>query len=148
MRGDLAEAAVLHALMRHGFLVLVPFSRFGPYDLVVETPRRDLVRVQVKSGRMRAGCVEFNCCGTDHGGGVGSYAGRADVFAVHVHETGDQFVVPVAEARASKMYLRVTAPANGQRAGVRFAADYRLEDWAARVAGGAATPASASAASA
>lgn len=147
-RGDLAEAAILHALMRDGFLVLVPFGRFGPYDLLAETPGGEFLRVQVKSGRLRAGSVEFNCCGTDHGRGVGSYVGRADAFAVHVHESGDQFVVPVPEARASKMYLRITAPANGQRSGVRSAADYRLEDWAARVTGGAATPASASAASA
>lgn len=130
--GDVAEAAVLHALTAAGLVVLTPFGRFGPYDLVVETAPGTFVRVQVKSGRIRNGCVEFNCCGTDHGRGVGSYAGRADVFAVHVHATGEQFVVPVAQARATRMYLRLTPPANNQVRGVRFARDHRLQDWVLR----------------
>ncbi len=132
-RGDVAEAAVLHTLTAAGMTVLTPFGRFGPYDLVVETAPGTFVRVQVKSGRVRAGCIEFNCAGTDHGSGRGSYAGRADVFAVHLHATGEQFVVPVAEARASKMYLRITPTRNGQAARVRMARDHRLGDWVASV---------------
>ncbi len=128
--GDVAEAAVLHALTAAGMLVLTPFGRFGPYDLVVETVPGTFVRVQVKSGRVRNGSVEFNCCGTDHGRGTGSYIGRADVVAVHVHETGEQFIVPVAEAKVSKMYLRLTPPANNQMRGIRFARHHRLADWA------------------
>ncbi|HEX6390835.1 MAG TPA: group I intron-associated PD-(D/E)XK endonuclease [Solirubrobacteraceae bacterium] len=131
-RGDIAEAAVLHALTAAGLLVLVPFGRFGPYDLVAEVSPGDFVRIQVKSGRVRNGCVEFNCCGTDHGNGPGSYAGRADVFAVHVHETGEQYVVPVDEAPTSKMYLRTRATANNQSANVRFAARYELKRWLSR----------------
>lgn len=131
--GDVAEAAVLHALTAAGLLVLTPFGRFGPYDLVAEVGPGRFVRVQVKSGRIRKGCVEFNCRGTDHGRGSGSYAGRADVFAVHVHETGGQYVVPVDEALASKMNLRITPPANNQRRGIRFADDYRLDAWIASV---------------
>lgn len=130
-RGDLAEAAVLSALAAGGLVVSIPFGRFGPYDLAAEGPS-GFVRVQVKSGRLRGGCVEFNCVGTDHGRGVGSYAGRADVFAVHVHATGAQYVVPVAEALKGKMYLRLRPTANNQRAGVRFADDFLLADWLER----------------
>lgn len=135
--GDVAEAAVLHALTAAGLPVLVPFGRFGPYDLVADVPD-GFVRIQVKSGRLRSGCVEFNCRSTDHGRGPASYAGRADVFGVHVAALGAQFVVPVADARASKMYLRVTPPANNQQRGVRLAADHTLDAW---VAGLALTPA-------
>jgi hypothetical protein len=127
LRGDIAEAAVLPALTAAGLLVLTPFGRFGPYDLVAKTMPGAFVRIQVKSGRLRGGCVEFNCRATDHGRGPGSYAGRADVFAIHVHETGDQYVVPMEEALASKMYLRVVPAANS----IRPAARYRLADWAA-----------------
>jgi hypothetical protein len=132
MRGDTAEAAILHALTRSGLLVLMPFGRFGPYDLVTEVSPGRFVRIQVKSGRLRGGCIEFNSRGTDHGRGPGTYSGRADVFAVHVHATGEQFIVSVAEATDSKTYLRVAAPANNQRLRIRYAADYRLEDWVAR----------------
>ena len=131
-RGDIAEAAVLHSLTAAGLLVLTPFGRFGPYDLVVETFPGAFVRIQVKSGRIRKGCVEFNCRGTDHGSGPSSYDGRADVFAVHVHATGEQFVVPVAEALAHKMNLRIVPAANNQRVNIRFAADYLLSNWVER----------------
>lgn len=138
--GDIAEAAVLHALTAAGLLVLTPFGRFGPYDLVAETAPGRFVRIQVKSGRFRNNCIEFNCCGTDHGRGRGSYVGLADVFAVHVRATGEQFVVPVDEACTSKMYLRLTEPANNQRAGVRFARDYRLADWAQAAVSSSSSP--------
>lgn len=125
---------MLKAFATAGFMVSIPFSRFGPYDLLVESPR-GFTRVQVKSGRLRNGCVEFNCVGTDHGRGPGSYAGRADVFAVHVHATGEDYVVPVDQATKGKMYLRLAPPANNQRLRVRFAGDHRLADWAAVAAG-------------
>ncbi len=130
-KGDLAEAAVLGAFAAADFIVSIPFSRFGPYDLAVETPS-GFVRVQVKSGRLRGGCVEFNCVGTDHGKGVGSYLNRADVFAVHVHATGEQYVVPVCEAPGGKMYLRQLPAANNQISRVRFARDYLLAGWVER----------------
>ncbi len=141
-RGDIAEAAVLHTLTAAGVPILLPFGRFGPYDLVAEPRPGEFVRIQVKSGRRRAGsgCVEFNCCATDHGNGRGRYAGRADVFAVHVHETADQFIVPVADARASKMYLRLSPTRNNQRANVRWAADHRVDLWLAEARAGRARP--------
>lgn len=130
-RGDLAEAAVLKSFAGADFVVAIPFGRFGPYDLAVETPS-GFFRVQVKSGRLRGACVEFNCVGTDHGQGVGSYAGRADVFAVHVHATGEQYVVPVSEAKKAKMFLRLEPTVNNQLRRVRFARDYLLSDWIER----------------
>ncbi len=130
-RGDLAEAAILHAFAASDLIVSIPFSRFGPYDLVVDTPS-GFVTVQVKSGRVRGGCVEFNCVGTDHGNGVGSYVGRVDVFAVHVHATGAQYVVPTSEATNSKPCLRLQPAANNQLSRVRHARDYRLADRVAR----------------
>lgn len=100
--GDTAEAAILASLTAAGLDVYLPFGRFGPCDLAVETAE-GFVRVQVKSGRLHGACVEFNCVGTDHGRGAGPYQGRADVFAVHVQETGAQYVVPVAEAMRTKL---------------------------------------------
>ena len=122
---------MLRTFAAAGLVVLLPFGRFGPYDLVVESAPGAFHRVQVKSGRVRNGCVEFNCASTDHGRGRSSYVGRADVLIVHVHETGEQYVVPVEEAPGSKMYLRVTPARNSQVMGVRRAEHYRLADWIA-----------------
>jgi len=88
-----------------------------------------MVRIQVKSGRLRKGCVEFNTHATDHGNGPQPYDGKADVIAVHLPEPDAVFVVPVDECGTAKGYLRLDKPRNNQKRGIRFAADYTLASW-------------------
>jgi PD-(D/E)XK endonuclease len=129
-RGNAAEAAVLAALARADILVLIPFGEGAAFDLAaVVPPDGDVVRIQVKSGRIRNGCVEFNTCSTDHGSGRGSYVGRAEVIAVHADDPQALFVVPVEACPTSKGYLRLEQPRNNQRRRVRLAADYEFERW-------------------
>ena len=132
-RGDLAEAAVLHALTEAGLLVLMPFGRFGPYDMVIDLPDGRLIRVQVKSGRVRAGCVMFNSCSTDHGRGRSVYDGKADVFAVHAPTADGVYVLDVAAATTRATTLRLEPTRNAQQRRIRFAADHTLKRWLARV---------------
>src|SRR4051812_25241292 len=93
-RGNAAEAAVLNALIRADLTVLVPFGDGSPYDLVVDTGH-DLIKVQVKCGRIRDNCIAFNSCGTDHGRGRQDYIGRADVFGVYAPQLDRVYIVPV-----------------------------------------------------
>ena len=132
MRGDVTEAAVLAALVRHGLRVLLPFSADEPYDLVVDAGGGAFVRVQCKTGRQRpGGTVEFNSFGTDHGRGAQSYEGRADVFGVYCPALDRVFVVPVEETARSKTHLRLTPARNGQERRVRYADDFGVAEWAA-----------------
>lgn len=130
----MAEATVLHALTTAGLLVLLPFGRFGPYDLVIDIPGGRLVRVQVKSGRVRDGCVIFNSCSTDHGRGRVDYVGRADVFAVHAPTADAVYVLDVADASTRACRLRLTPARNHQQQRIRYAADHTLERWLGRAA--------------
>ncbi len=133
-RGIAAETGIMHALARVGLYSLVPFGQAAAYDLAVPVPYSDrIIRVQVKCGRIRNNCVEFNACSTNHGRGTRPYTGRADVIAVYAPELGQSFVVPVAECPTSKGYVRLTPPRNNQRRRVRRAADYTLETWAESV---------------
>jgi len=129
-RGDAAEAVVLAALAEAGLAVWLPWSRSGPCDLLVESPAGRVVRVQVKCGRYRDGCVLSNSRSTDHGSGRRSYLGVVDVIAVHVPELRKQFVVPVELVQGFEVRLRVDPTRNGQVRRVRHARDHRLEDWA------------------
>jgi hypothetical protein len=132
MRGDVTEAAVLAALVRHGLRVLLPFSADEPYDLVVDAGGGAFVRVQCKTGRQRpGGTVEFNSFGTDHGRGAQSYQGRADVFGVYCPALDRVFMVPVEETARSKTHLRLRPARNGQERRVRYAEDFGVADWAA-----------------
>lgn len=130
-QGNAAGASVLQALIGAGLHVLVPFGGGLPFDLAAVAPDGNLVRLQVKSGRVRNGCVEFNSCSTDHGRGRQDYRGRADVIAVYVASLGQVFVVPVDDCPSYKGTLRLNAARNNQRRKIRFAEDYTLEAWAA-----------------
>jgi hypothetical protein len=129
MRGDVTEAAVFAALVRHGLSVLLPFCADEPYDLVDAGEGR-FVRVQCKTGRERpGGTVEFNSLSTDHGRGSRSYVGRADVVGVYCPALERVFMVPVAEATRSKTHLRVRPARNGQARRVRRAEDFDVARW-------------------
>src|SRR5262245_14027691 len=126
-RGNAAEAAVLSALVRARLIVLVPFGGGAPYDLMVDTGLEQ-IRVQVKCGRVRQECIEFNSAATDHGRGRQDYRGRADVFGVHAPELEQVFIVPVGDVARFRGYLRLTPTRNNQQRRVRYAGDYAVED--------------------
>jgi len=132
-RGNAAEAAVLNAFVRADLDVFLPFGDGTAYDMVVATGR-ELVRVQVKCGRIRKECIEFNSASTDHGRGRQDYRGRADVFGVYAHQLDRVYVVPVADCARLRGYLRCTPTRNNQQRGVRYAGDYAIEDWARSLA--------------
>ena len=133
VKGNAAEAAVMKAFVAAGLPVLMPFGGGSPYDLGVELSEGRLARVQVKTGRVRNGCVEFNACGTDHGRGQQSYEGRADLLAVYVEQLDRVFVVPVSDCPRYRGYLRLTPAANNQQRRVRSADEYSLDAWLASV---------------
>jgi PD-(D/E)XK endonuclease len=133
-RGNAAEAAVLAALVAADIPVLVPFGDGLPFDLAaVIPPDGEIVRIQVKSGRIRSGCVLFNSCSTDHGKGRRPYRELADVIAVYVRELGTLYIVPVDDCPGYVGSLRLDPPLNNQRIGVRFAHDHTLEAWLSRL---------------
>jgi hypothetical protein len=131
LQGNTAEAAVLHALSAAGLHVLLPFGGGLPFDLAAVLPSGEIVRIQVKAGRVRHGCVEFNSASTDHGRGQLHYRGRADVIAVHVPELNQTFMVPVDDCPISRGFLRLEPTRNNQQRRVRRAEHYSLEAWVA-----------------
>ena len=133
-RGNAAEAAVLAALAEADIPVLLPFGDGLSFDLAaVVPPDGKIVRIHVKSGRVRNGCVIFNTRSTDHGAGQRSYTGRADVIAVHVPDSHGLFVISVEECPLPQAALRLRDTRNNQRLRVRFAEDHTLEAWLSRL---------------
>ena len=128
-RGNLGEAAVLHAFVRTGFQVLQPFGEGHPYDLVVHVDDA-FIRVQCKTAWSRPGCLVFNAHATDHGHGQLSYEGRADVFGVYFPVNEQVYLVPVGRLR-TECRLRLVPTRNNQARRVRYAADYAIDRWSA-----------------
>jgi hypothetical protein len=58
--GDLSEVMVLAALVRAGYRVSIPFGENHRYDVIADDGAQ-LLRIQVKTGRLRGGAINFMC---------------------------------------------------------------------------------------
>jgi hypothetical protein len=128
--GDRSEAVVLAALVERGYLVAIPFGENHRYDLIADDGKR-LMRIQVKSGRLRGGAIRFSCCSTHQhrrNGPTASrpYFGQIDFLAVSCPETGKVYLIPESETVATKGHLRVAPTANRQARRIRWAATFEL----------------------
>jgi hypothetical protein len=130
--GDTAELAVALDLRRRGYRVSIPFGEDCDYDLVVD---RDgvLERVQVKHTRSDGEVVIVRCRSQSLTNGKVRATKRytpetIDWLAVYDATSGRCFYVPASELTGgrSELRLRVAAARNGQRRGIRPAADYAL----------------------
>ena len=128
--GTRTEGAILGALVRRGYTVLVPFGTNQRYDLVVDVGG-SLLRAQCKTGRLRKGCVEFSAQGVRSNTRktiCRDYKGDVELFLVHCPETGGIYAIPIEEATRAHGTLRIDPTANGQEKRVRWARDYELPE--------------------
>ncbi|WP_256295837.1 group I intron-associated PD-(D/E)XK endonuclease [Haloarchaeobius salinus] len=111
-KGDLTEAVVLAALQRRGIAVCRPFGDNERYDLVAERRDGSLVTVQVKTGWVADGRIQFSTQST-HTNSKGNvrkrYDGDVDVFVVYCYETETMYLVGEQEFDRS-ISLRVEEP--------------------------------------
>jgi hypothetical protein len=129
--GDRTTLAIMAALQESGCALYIPFGENTRCDLIVE---RDgaLSRMQCKTGRLREGAIRFavcSCYGHHRNPETArrSYQGQVDFFAVYCPETRGVYLIPIDDLPLrSQAYLRVNAPRNNQRRGIRFAADYEV----------------------
>jgi hypothetical protein len=130
-RGNAAEAMLIARLEHAGVSTLLPFGGGCPFDIAALLPNDRIVRIQVKSGRVRSGCVRWNTHATDHGRGPLHYRGRADYFGIFVESIDRCFMVPVDDCPLREGSLRLVPTRNNQRLRIRLADDYSFERWAA-----------------
>lgn len=123
-KGEISESQVLAALMRVGYPVLVPFGDNQRYDLVFDDGE-SLRKVQVKTGRVRAGAIRFNCASWQRDTKVKStYVDQVDFFGVYCPETQHCYLVPIEDCPSSEMSLRIVASLSGQVQGTNLAEKY------------------------
>jgi hypothetical protein len=100
-------------------------------DVVIDDGDR-LARVQCKTGRLREGAVVFNVCSCygHHmrpGESRRDCLGQIEYFGVHCPDTAKVYLVPIDDLNVrSAARLRVEPVRNGQRSGIRDAADYEI----------------------
>jgi hypothetical protein len=126
--GDIAESAVITALIKCGYEVSIPFGENHRYDVIVDKDGV-LSRIQIKSGRLRKGVVDYAACSShSHRGGPNSrsYHGEVDYFGIYCKDTDEVYLVPCADAPATRGSLRIDPTKQGQSKKVRWAQPYLL----------------------
>jgi hypothetical protein len=129
LTGDISELRVAVALTEAGFAVSKPLGENQRYDLIADDGSQ-LLRVQVKTGRIRRGVVQFKCCST-HGHRrtvltTRPYKGEVDLIAVFCADNGKVYLVPEAELTRTQSYLRLVPPKNNMVKTIRWASKYEL----------------------
>ena len=125
-KGDEAELQILLKLKRLGYAVSIPFGENQPYDLVVETPKGGLHRVQVRWVGWKKDVLEVPLRIVSKNYHRTLDLKRVDWFAVWDGE--DAFFISTSEMKGLKaaFSIRREAPKNGQKKRIRYAEDYRL----------------------
>ena len=128
-KGDMAELAIAHDLVRRGYPIAFPYGEDCDYDLIVD--RGSLERVQVKYARSNGEVVVVRCRSHSLTNGrvraTKRYTAESiDWLAVYDAGTGRCFYIPAAELGAGReiLHLRLSPARNGQRAGIRPAGAY------------------------
>jgi hypothetical protein len=129
--GDRSMLAIMLALQEAGYAIYLPFGENTRSDLIIDDGA-ELGRVQCKSGRLRAGAVQFATCSSyAHHPNPRitrrDYLGEIDYFAVYCRQTGGVYLVPIqAVPLRRQASLRVDPARNCQRRRIRLAADYEV----------------------
>lgn len=129
LKGDISELRVAVALAEAGYLVSKPLGENQRYDLIADDGIR-LLRVQVKSGRIRRGAIAFSCC-SSHGHRrtvltSRPYIGQIELLAVYCAENRKVYVIPEAELTRTASHLRLVPPRNNMVKTIRWASKYEL----------------------
>ncbi|MFC6615511.1 group I intron-associated PD-(D/E)XK endonuclease [Halopenitus salinus] len=128
-RGDLTEQIVITELKRRCISVSTPIGDNERYDVVLEQPSGNLLRAQIKTGRLKDGVIRFKGVSqhTNSSGHVYQrYGDDVDCFLVYCYETEQTYFIDSAEVGTS-MYLRVDSPRQDTNQ-INWAKEYRLDD--------------------
>jgi hypothetical protein len=136
-KGNSSEAVVLTAYIQAGFLVSLPFGNGASYDLIVDTGAR-LIKAQVKTGKIEAGCVVYNAR-RHRGSKCDTFScyreGEVDVFAVWCPGNQQLYAVPAEHPLTVEGRLRIVDTRNFQEKKIKWAKDYTWDKHLAQLRG-------------
>lgn len=127
-QGEKIEAAILADLLDHGITVLQPFGEHHRYDFVIEI-NDSFYKLQAKKARVENGCLTFSTRSSQprRGGNTkADYEGDIDFFVTSKNLGSTTYLIPIEEAAANEMSLRITSPKNNQTKGINWAREYEM----------------------
>jgi hypothetical protein len=129
-KGAIAEAVIAAEAMKMGLDVYRPVAEGGRYDLIIHAGNR-LLRTQCKWAACRETVVVVRvrtCRLTPRGYVRSTYSSEEiDGVAAYCQELDECYWLPIEEFDGQgHVHLRLSPARNGQRAGLKWAADYPL----------------------
>ncbi len=132
LKGDRAEIEVARDLVRRGYRIAIPYGEDWDFDLIFARPDSEkLERVQVKHAITRGEVIPVRTRSASLTNGkvrrVKKYTAKTiDWIAAYCPQTDRCYYVAAAELGAGRdeISLRLGPTKNGQRKGIRYAADY------------------------
>jgi hypothetical protein len=129
VRGDATEARVIAELKERGIPVAIPFSDNQRYDIIVETPAAELLRIQIKTGRLHDGKIDFHGK-SQHTNSTGNtyqtYDGDVDYFLVYTPALDSLHAIGEHEFD-TRIRLRVDEPEQADSS-INWAEEYAFDD--------------------
>ena len=130
--GIVSELVAMQRFAAAGLRLLLPLGENSPYDIVLEDKYGRLIKIQVKTGRLRRGVVFFNCYSSHahRGARPEFYFGKIDFFAVYCPDNEEFYIVPIGSKAVTRgsASLRVLAPANNMSKTINWAREYRFDE--------------------
>jgi len=124
--GDLSELIVALRLAQAGYVVSKPYGENCRYDLLIDDGEI-ISRVQVKTGRLRKGVIEFHTYSTHShrkGAFCKPYTNQIDFFGVYAPDLDSAYLLPIPDTAPLSGSLRVYPTKNRQHAHIRWAHQY------------------------
>lgn len=133
--GDQSESKVLSMFLDRGYSVLIPFGDNKRYDLVVED-RGKFIRIQIKTGSYRNGCVISKLYSTYKLKGkiVRRLYTREEIDYVIIYspDLNKFYLINVREINVGEITLRVKTSKNSkgvQKKKINFAEDFEFKNF-------------------
>lgn len=124
--GEKSEGMLLAKFLQKGWIVLIPFGDNQRYDFVIDRGN-GFERVQVKTGRLRNGCIKFPARSSygHRGAKHKSYQGQIDLFGVYCLDNEKIYLVPIGNLK-SYGTLRIEEPKNNQKENIILAEKFLI----------------------
>lgn len=132
--GTLSAMKFIARCLERGWSISLPLGNYGKYDCVLDRGN-GLERVQIKTGRMKNGVVEFFAFSVRRHSEdatspakyiVEGYRGDVEAFGVFCLALNKSYLVPIKDVPKAQCSLRTEETKNKQKKNIRWAKDYEI----------------------
>ena len=129
--GNITEIECMLSFIKLGYNVLMPYGDCERYDFVADI-NGILIKIQVKhacDSNIKDGYITFRCVNktTRNGSFVNNKYTKEQIDYFATYYNNQCYLIPVEETGSSIKTLRFKPPVNGQKKGITFADEYKLE---------------------